>query len=78
MNKALYDLLKSALLWYKKRRAKLEAMGFIVNPCDPCVANRDVNGTNMTVTWYVDDLKVSCKDPNEVTRFGLHMAKRRP
>ena len=43
--KALYGLLKSALLFYKKLRGELEDMGFEVNPYDPCVANRIVNGT---------------------------------
>ena len=50
LNEMLYDLLKSALLWYKKLRAKLEEMGLSVNLYDPCIANRDVNGSQMTVT----------------------------
>ena len=73
--KALYGLLKSALLFYKKLRGDLENMGFEVNPQDPCVANKEVNGSQMTVTWHVDDLKVSHKDPAEVTKFLLAMAR---
>ena len=41
--KALYGLLRSALLFYKKLRADLEKMGFEVNPYDPCVANKMIN-----------------------------------
>ena len=37
--KALYGLLSSALLFYKKLRSDLENMGFVINPYDPCVAN---------------------------------------
>ncbi len=75
LNKALYSLLRSALLWYKKLRAELEKMGFMVNPYDPCVANREVNGSQMTVTWHINDLKISAKDKNKVTKFVLHTAK---
>ena len=34
-------------------------MGFKVNPCDPCVANRIVCGTQQTIVWHVNDLKLS-------------------
>ena len=56
--KAVYGLLRSALLFYKKLRAQLEKMGFEINPYDPCVANKTVGDSQMTVTWHVDDLKV--------------------
>ena len=39
LNKALYGLLKSALLWYKKLRSELEVMGFVVSKYNLCVAN---------------------------------------
>ena len=44
-------------------------MGFVINPYDPCVANKMVNGSQMTMTWHVDDLKISHKDEEELTRF---------
>ena len=49
MSKALYGLLKYALDFYNKLRSDLEGNGFIVNPYDPCVANKDINGKQMTV-----------------------------
>jgi len=61
LNKALYGLLRSALLFYNKLVGELEDMGFVLNPYDPCVANRDIEGSQQTVTWHVDDLKVSHK-----------------
>ena len=75
LNKALYGLLRSALLFYKKLRKELEEMGFMVNPYDPCVANKMVKGSQMTVTWHVDDLKISHKKEDEVTKFILGLAK---
>ena len=38
-------------------------MGFEVNPYDRCVANRIVNENQQTICWYVDDNKLSHKDP---------------
>jgi hypothetical protein len=70
MQKAVYDLLRSALLFYKKLVGELENLGFKLNPYDPCVANMTVNRTQMTVCWHVDDLKVSHIDAAEVTKFG--------
>jgi len=69
LSKALYGLLQSALLFYNKLRGELEDYGFEINPYDPCVANKMVNGSQMTVTWHVDDLKVSHKDKFVVTKF---------
>ena len=34
-------------------------MGFILNPYDKCVANKEINGKQCTVAWYVDDNKLS-------------------
>ena len=45
IEKALYGMLRAALLFYRKLRADLEDMGFEVNPCDLCVANKMVNGS---------------------------------
>ncbi len=49
MTKTLYEIRKSALWFYKKLQADLEAGGFIVNDYDPCVASKIVNGAQMTV-----------------------------
>ena len=70
MSKALYGLLKSALDFYLKLRADLESIGFEVNPYDPCVANKTVQGSQMTVVWHVDDLKVSHVKPDVNTQFA--------
>ena len=49
-------------------------MGFEVNPYDPCVANKTINGLQMTVTWHMDDLKVSYKESTEVTKLSCAQA----
>jgi hypothetical protein len=42
-------------------------LGFEVNPCDWCVANKTINGKQCTILWHVDDLKISQVDPAVVT-----------
>jgi hypothetical protein len=66
--KALNMCLRSALLFYKKLFGDLEGKGFTLNPYDPCVANKMVTGNQLTVTWHVDDLKLSHVNENEVTK----------
>jgi hypothetical protein len=61
MQKALYGLLRSALLFYRKLVTDLESDGFVLNP---------VKGKQMTVCWHVDNRKVSHCNPNQVTIFG--------
>ena len=70
MHKALYGLLRSALLFYRKLVSDLESNSFVLNPYNPCIANKMINGKQMTICWQVDDLKVSHEDPQEVTVFG--------
>ena len=43
---ALYGMLISALLWYKKFCSDLEGIRFIFNPYNPCIANRIVKKNN--------------------------------
>ena len=54
--RAIYGMLQSALLWYKKFRKDLEGHGFKFNPYDPCVANKRIAGSQQTIRFHVDDL----------------------
>ena len=67
---ALYGIMKAALLFYKRFVKDLESIGFELNPYDPCVANKMVQGNQLTVVWHVDDLKVSHKSELVVTRMA--------
>ena len=69
LSKALYGMLRAALLFYKKLRGDLEDLGFEINPYDPCVANKMINGKQITVCWHVDDLKVSHEDETVLDWF---------
>jgi hypothetical protein len=69
MIKALYGMLQSMLLYYKKFCKDLEEIGFKINLYNPCVANRVVNNKQHTVTWHVDNLKSSHINPKVNDKF---------
>jgi hypothetical protein len=69
ITKAIYGLLESAMLFYKKFSQDLIGYKFEINPYDPCVANKIVDGTQMTVSWHVDDVKVSHINSMHVDHF---------
>jgi Reverse transcriptase (RNA-dependent DNA polymerase) len=73
--KALYGMLQASLLFYKKLRKDLEGIGFKINPYDPCVANRMINGKQHTLTWHVDDLKSSHVDSKVNDEFHKWLEK---
>jgi hypothetical protein len=73
LQKALYGMMKSALLFYKKLIKELKEMGFEINPYDPCVANKLVSGKQMTVRWHVDDLMISHIDKSEILKFARYI-----
>ena len=57
--KALYGTIRAALIFWRKFTKKITEWGFTVNPYDWCVANKMVRGSQLTITWHVDDLKIS-------------------
>lgn len=40
----------------------------MVNKYDKCKANKIIDGYQFTITWYVDDVKISHVDKNIVTK----------
>ena len=58
MTKAIYGTLLGAILFYKKLKGELTEMDFNMNDYDECTFNKMVNGTPLTIHFYVDDLKI--------------------
>ena len=67
LKKAVYGTLKASKLFWMVLTRFLEDDGFVVNPFDQCVANKVINGTQATITWHVDGLKISHVNPQVVT-----------
>ena len=60
LRKAMYGCMKAALLFWKDLSEFIvKEMGFELNKYDPCVANKEIEGSQCTITWHVDDLKIS-------------------
>ena len=76
LEKAVYGMMKSALLFYRKLVADLVSLGFEINPYDPCVANKIIKNKQMTICWHVDDLFIGHEDPAVVSHFLAWLAKR--
>jgi hypothetical protein len=64
MQKVLYGILRSALLFCKKLVKDLEDYGFEINPYDPCAANMMIPGKQMTVHM----------DAFELTKFASYLS----
>ncbi len=63
---AIYGTMVAGLLYYRKFSSSLKNRGFMVNPYDPCVWNRDIVGKQMMICFHVNDFKISHLDPKVV------------
>jgi hypothetical protein len=67
--------MRASLLLYRKQCKELEEYGFMVNPYDPCVANKYVGDREqITVIWHVGDLMGSCTNDFELTKLSCYLA----
>jgi hypothetical protein len=49
----------ASLLYYQKFVKILTNIDFLINPYDPCVANKVIEGDQMNICFHVDDCKIS-------------------
>ena len=67
LSKALYGTLQAALLfWQNLSDFLIKECGFVVNPYDWCMVNKDINSKQCMIGWHVDDLKIPHVDKNVV------------
>jgi hypothetical protein len=65
--KALYGHIEAARLFYDELDSSLTMkMNFQRNKYDPCVYNKETENGWITVRTHVDDLKISCKNMQEI------------
>jgi hypothetical protein len=77
LTRALYGCLKLALQFWKHLTANLLKAGYKLNIYDTCVANKVINGAQCTITWPVDDLKISHVDirkDGDCNRKGTYLS----
>lgn len=71
--KALYGTVDASKLFFDDLTYFLvKDLGFVVNPYDTCVVNKAIDGKQCTISWYVDDLKLSHKDPAVLITLSSH------
>jgi hypothetical protein len=56
---ALFGTMVASILHFRKFVKSLTDIGFTINPYDPCVANKMIEGKQMTICFHVDDCKLS-------------------
>jgi hypothetical protein len=66
---ALYGTMVALLLYYKKFVKSLKSNGFRLNPYDPCMANKQVKGGQLTVCFHMDDCKILHLIPKVVDKI---------
>ena len=66
--KALYGTVGAAKLFFDNLSSFLSKnLGFEPNPYDNCVMNKQIDGSQCTIMFHVDDLKISHKSEDVVT-----------
>ena len=56
---ALYGIMKAMLLYYWHFVADIKSEGFALNPYNPCITNKIVDDSQLTLVWHVNDIKIS-------------------
>jgi hypothetical protein len=56
---ARYGTMVAIFLYYRKFVKSLTDVGFIINPYDPCVANKIIEGKQTLICFHVYDFKIS-------------------
>ena len=71
-DKAIYGTMNAALLAYKKLAKLFTEWSFVMNPYDPCVWNKMIDGKQMSIMFHIDDLLLSFSDPD--IRVPVHVS----
>ena len=74
----IYGTLKEALLFYKILSKDIGKKCFTINPYDICVANKIINGNQMTVVCNLDDMNIPHKIPQDISMFIENLKEKIP
>jgi hypothetical protein len=66
---ALYGTMVESLLYYRKFMKSLTDIDFISNPYYPCVANKIIEGEQMTICFHIDECKLSPRKKTVMDRM---------
>ena len=71
LNKAVYGTLLGSILFYEKLATQLLEWDFTMNPYDACTWNKMVNGKQLMIQYFIDNLHISCVDRKAIDNL-LH------
>ena len=63
-------------LWYALFSVSLLSIGFTLNPCNLCVANKIIDGKQCTIVWHVGDSKILYKSKSVVQSITCELEKK--
>jgi hypothetical protein len=66
---SLYGTMVTSLLYYRKFVKSLTDIDFIINLYDSCVANKIIEGEQITIYVHVDDCKLSHRNKTVMDRM---------
>jgi hypothetical protein len=69
LNKALYGTVEAARLWFNTLTKFLNKHGFKSNSLDPCVLNKTVDGIQITIGLFVDDILITSINDNFINQL---------
>ena len=61
--------MKATLLYYQWFITNIKLIQFELNPYNPCITNKTINGKQLTLLWHVDDIKISHIDKQVIFNF---------
>ena len=67
----MYGTMVASLLYYRKFVKSLTYIGFKINPYNPCVNNKLIDGQQMTICYHMEDCKLS----HRRSKFNYQMIK---
>ncbi len=68
LDKALYGCVEASSLWYDDLTSKMRANGFVANPFNPCIFNKDgADDEQITIALHVDDLIMTSRSQSNLT-----------
>ena len=79
LRRALYGCVESARLWYEKLSTDLAQIGYVKNPVDMCVFNRnEQDGTQSTLVLHVDDCLITASTEDHLSKIIEEIEKMYP
>ncbi|GKB79977.1 retrovirus-related pol polyprotein from transposon TNT 1-94 [Tanacetum coccineum] len=73
LRKSLYGLRKASRCWFSKLSSTLKKYGFVQSYSDYSLFTLQLNGVQLNVLVYVDDLIVSGNDHEAITQFKTYL-----